>query len=56
MGGGRRGLGWAELFEQGVDGQHDEEVDSAGDEEEGDDGVEEIAVFDFAAVHGKDER
>lgn len=36
-----------------VDGKDDEEVDGTGDQEEGDRGVEEIAVLDDAAVDRK---
>ena len=55
VGGGWRGFRGAEFFEQRVDGEHEDEVDDSGDEEEGNDGVEEVAVLDFAAVDVEDE-
>ena len=50
LSGGYFGCGWVEAFEQILCGEDEEEVDHAGYEQEVDDGGDEGAVFDLAAV------
>jgi hypothetical protein len=45
-----------ELLHQSIEGKDEDEVDDGSNEEEGNDGVHEVAVFDFAAVDVEDER